>query len=92
MIPEAQRPVSLHLQSELGLGRDARVGDEVFHRFDGLGKGFCGMTGGQEKGEPKTIAAITEKTEEQPAQPTAPSTGPTYPGRLDRSDPAQDKR
>ena len=25
-------------KSELGLGRDVRVGDEVLHKFDGLGK------------------------------------------------------
>ena len=42
MIPEAQGPVYLGCLSirktGLGLGRDVRVGDEVFHGFDGLGK------------------------------------------------------
>ena len=42
MTPEVQGPVYLGClsicKSELGLGRDVRVGDEVFHEFDGLGK------------------------------------------------------
>ena len=42
MIPEAQGPVYLGClsicKSELGLGRDVLIGDEVFHGFDGLSK------------------------------------------------------
>ena len=42
MIPEVQGPVYLGClsicNSELVLGRDVLIGDEVFHGFDGLGK------------------------------------------------------
>ena len=42
MISEMQGPIFLDCfsvcQSELGLGRDVLIGDEVLHGFDGLSK------------------------------------------------------